>query len=180
MYGMVNKAIQDMVISGHGEETWDQIRQKAGVEDDVFVSTEGYPDEMTYALVSGASEVLNTPAHEVLEAFGIYWVVKTAQEGYGDMMAAGGKTLGEFLVNLPNFHSRVSMIFPHLAPPRFACTDITERSVRMHYRSHREGLAPFVVGLFKGLGQMFSTPVVVEHAIDKAAGADHDEFIVRW
>jgi hypothetical protein len=180
MYGMVNKAIEDMVILGHGEETWEQIRQKAGVEEDAFVSTEGYPDEMTYALVDAASEVLRRPNGEILEAFGVHWVVKTAQEGYGDMMAAGGRTVGEFLVNLPNFHSRVSLIFPHLTPPQFLCTDVTERSVRMHYRSHRAGLAPFVEGLFKGLGQMFSTPVSVEHVVDKSAGADHDEFVVRW
>jgi hypothetical protein len=180
MYGMVNKAIEDMVISGHGEETWERIREEAGVEVDVFVRTEGYPDEMTYALVGAASEILKIPAAEVLEAFGVHWVVKTAQEGYGDMMAAGGKTLGEFLVNLPNFHSRVGMIFPHLAPPQFSCSDITERSIRMHYRSHRSGLAPFVVGLFKGLGQMFSTPVKVKHRVDKSAGADHDEFVVCW
>ena len=135
---------------------------------------------MTYALVQAASEVSGTPGEEILEAFGVHWVMKTAQEGYGDMMAAGGKTVAEFLVNLPNFHTRVSMIFPHLAPPKFRCSDVTERSVHMHYQSNRLGLAPFVAGLFKGLGQMFSTPVTVEQVAAKSAGADHDEFVVRW
>jgi hypothetical protein len=169
-----------MVVSGYGQETWERVKEKAGFEDEVFVSTEAYPDELTYALVGAASSILKTPPADVLEAFGVYWVVKTAQEGYGDMMAAGGKTLGEFLENLPNFHSRVSMIFPHLSPPRFYCSDIKPNSIHMHYQSHRDGLAPFVVGLFKGLGQMFSTPMTVEQMASKSAGADHDEFIVRW
>jgi len=180
MYGMVNKAIEEMVTAGQGEAVWEQIKQRAGVEDEVFVSTEGYPDEMTYALVAAASETLDTPVAGILEAFGVHWVVKTAQEGYGDMMAAGGKTLREFLVNLPNFHSRLSMAFPHLAPPQFLCSDVQERSVRLQYRSQRSGLAPFVVGLFKGLGQLFSTPVTVEQVADKSAVAAHDEFVVRW
>ncbi len=180
MYGMVNRAIEEMVISAHGAEVWEQIKQKANVDEDVFVSTEGYPDAMTYSLVGAASEVLQTPAPVILEAFGKHWILRTAQEGYGDMMAAGGKTLREFLVNLPDFHSRVSMVLPHLAPPRFYCSLLEEHSVHVHYQSHRAGLAPFVTGLFKGLGERFATAVEIEQIADKTAGADHDEFVVRW
>lgn len=180
MYGMVNKAIEDMVVANHGEAVWEEIKQKADVDVDVFVSSEGYPDEMTYALVVAASEVLKTPASDILETFGIHWIIQTAQIGYGDMMAAGGKTLPEFLKNLPNFHSRVSMILPHLEPPRFLCTDIQDNSIRLHYISHRQGLAPFVVGLLKGLGQRFSVPVSVQQVADRAAGAEHDQFLVSW
>jgi hypothetical protein len=50
----------------------------------------------------------------------------------------------------------------------------------LHYQSHRAGLAPFVRGLITGLGQLFDTVVEVTHAADKSAGADHDEFIIRW
>lgn len=180
MYGMVNKAIEDMVISGHGEETWERIKEKAGVDVDVFISSEGYSDDLTYALVGAASEVLGRPADEILSAFGVHWIMKTAQGGYGDLMAAGGRTLREFLINLPQFHSRVSMIFPHLKPPHFDCTEVAERSLRLHYRSHRDGLAPFVTGLLHGLSQQFGTPVLIEHAAVRAEGADHDEFVVRW
>lgn len=180
MYGMVNRAIEDMVVSGHGPEVWERIKEKASVDVDVFVSSEGYPDEMTYALVGACSEVLQMPAAEILEAFGEHWILKTAMQGYGDMMAAGGKTLREFLINLPDFHSRVSMILPHLAPPRFLCRDSGERWVQIRYESHRAGLAPFVIGLFKGLGKMFATPVKVQQVADKGAGADCDEFLISW
>lgn len=95
-------------------------------------------------------------------------------------MASGGDTFREFMLNLPNFHARLSMIFPHLQPPEFACSDVEERSLRLHYQSHRAGLAPFVRGLITGLGQLFDTVVEVTHAADKSAGADHDEFIIRW
>lgn len=180
MYGMVNKAIEDMVVSTSGEEVWERIKQQASVDVDVFVSSEAYPDRMTYALVEAAGEVLRLPPHQVLEAFGEHWILRTAMQGYGDMMAAGGKNLRDFLVNLPDFHSRVSMILPHLAPPRFFCLEADEREVRMRYESHRAGLAPFVVGLFKGLGKMFETPVTVQQLADKTAGAERDEFLIRW
>jgi hypothetical protein len=180
MYGMVNRAIQDMVESSHGSEAWERILERADVDIDVFVSSQGYPDQLTYSLLHAASEELNVPAEKILEAFGVHWIVNTAQQGYGDMMASGGSNLREFLINLPNFHARLSMIFPHLAPPEFACSDLEEKSIRMHYRSGRAGLAPFVRGLFLGLGHLFDTSVTVEHPVAKSDGADHDEFVVRW
>lgn len=180
VYGMVNKAVEDMVCLNHGEAVWQEIKQKAGIEVDVFMSNEGYPDEMTYRLVGAASDVLGIPAEQVLIAFGEHWVLHTAQEGYGGLMSAGGNNLADFLRNLPNFHTRVAMVFPQLQPPRFECTDITDHSLKLHYFSHREGLAPFVVGLMQGLGRMFQTPVTVQLVQAKAGGGDHDVFDVTW
>lgn len=180
MYGMVNKAIEDMVCMYHGEAVWEQIKVKAGVDVDVFMSNEGYPDEITYQLVSAASEVLKVPAEQILMGFGEHWVLHTAQEGYGGLMTAAGKTLPVFLRNLPNFHARVAMIFPKLQPPRFQCLDITDSSLKLHYFTHRPGLAPFVVGLMHGLGKMFKTPVTVRLTEAKAKGSDHDIFEVTW
>ena len=180
MYGMVNKAIEDMVVRHHGECVWEQIKAQAGVEIDVFMSNENYSDEVTHRLVAAASQILRMPAEQVLINFGEHWVLHTAQEGYGGLMSAAGKTLPEFMRNLPNFHSRMTMIFPKLQPPHFECTDITARSLKLHYHSHRQGLAPFVVGLMQGLGKKFNTPVTVRPTAAKAQGADHDVFEVSW
>lgn len=180
MYGMVNKAVEEMVCRSHGEAVWEEIKKKAGVEVDVFMTNEGYPDEVTYNLVGAASEILGMPAEQVLIGFGEHWVLHTAQEAYGGLMQAGGDNFPDFLRNLPNFHQRVAMVFPKLQPPHFYCTDITDRSLSLHYISHREGLAPFVVGLMQGLGKMFKTPVTVRLAQAKSEGADHDVFDVTW
>jgi hypothetical protein len=180
MYGMVNKAIEEMVCETHGQDTWEAIKAKANVDVDVFISNEGYPDDYTYRLVAAASELSQTPAHEILEAFGQHWVLRTALEGYGELMAAGGKSLREFLVNLPNFHTRVVMIYPNLQPPRFEVSDARDHSLLLHYYSHREGLAPFLVGLVHGLGKMFETPATVTQKAWRAKGAAHDIFLVEW
>jgi hypothetical protein len=180
MYGMVNKAVEDMICRNYGAPTWERIKKQAEVDVDVFLSNESYPDEITYRLVAAASEILRTPAASILEGFGEHWVLHTAQEGYGALMRAAGGSLPEFLSNLPNFHNRVAMIFPNLQPPRFECTDIAACSLRLHYFSRRQGLEPFVVGLVRGLGKMFRTPVKVEVAEARSCGADHDVFAVTW
>ena len=180
MYGMVNRAIEDLVCTNFGEEKWEQIRQKAGVEEEFFVSNEGYPDALTFRLVAAASEVLGLTPEAILIAFGEHWILKTAREGYGDLMQAHGRTLPEFLSNLPNFHTRVALLFPKLQPPRFEVSDSTPTSLHLHYHTHRRGLEAFVVGLLQGLGKMFETPVTVKQIGFRGADLDHAIFLVDW
>jgi hypothetical protein len=180
VYGLVNKAVEEMVCMHYGEPVWERIKERAGIDVDVFISNEGYPDDITYRLVAAASAELALPADAVLEAFGSHWVLHTAREAYGGLLQAAGRTLPDFLANLPDFHSRVQMIFPKLQPPRFRCTDVKPGSLRLHYHTHRPGLTPFVIGLLKGLGTMFSTPVDVRVVTSRDQGADHDEFEVVW
>jgi hypothetical protein len=180
MYGMVNKAICDLITTQHGEAVWEQVRAKAELQEEVFISNVPYPDAITYRLVKEASEILQISPEKLLIQFGRWWVLETARKGYGHLMEAGGRTLAEFLIKLPNFHTRIVMIFPELKPPEFECTDISPNSLRLHYHSDRPGLAPFVVGLLEGLGEMFATQIEVQHEENVAAGAEHDVFKVSW
>lgn len=180
MYGMVNRALEEMVVSGWDEAAWERVKGSAGVDVEVFIGTEAYDDAVTYRLAGAASEVLGLPAGEVLRRFGLHWVLRTAREGYGDLLDAAGRDVREFLLNLPDFHTRVSLLFPHLSPPDFRCTDAGERSLRLHYRSARQGLTPFVGGLLEGIGEMFATPMSIVLDRSRSDGADHDEFLLSW
>jgi len=180
MYGMVNKAVEDMVANHHGEATWERIKFKAGVEVDDFISNEGYPDETTHKLVGAASEILALPAEQNLEDFGEHWVLHTATNGCGGLRNAGGDNLREFLLNLPNFHTRAAFVFPELHPPQFECTQAGERLLVLPHRTHRPGLQHFVIGLLQGLGKRFSTPITVQTIQSRTHGADHDAFRVEW
>ena len=181
MYGLVNRAIEQMVCRDHGEATWQVIRQEAGVDIEGFVSNSPYPDDVTYRLVGAASKVLGAPAGVILKAFGEFWVLHTALESYGPLMRAGGRTVQEFLLKLPHFHTRVQMIFPELRPPEFECSEVTDHSLLLHYRTTRPaGLEPFVEGLVHGIGRMFDTEVEVRMLENRGDGADHSVFHVSW
>lgn len=180
MYGLINKAIQGLVCSQMGEEAWEKIKQQAEVEEELFLGTANYPDDVTYRLVRAASEVTGLSADEIMQAFGQYWLLYTAQEGYGSMLNACGNSYYEFILNLPTLHNRVGMVIPNLTPPSFWCTDVTPTSIRLHYRSERPGLTPVVLGIFHGLEQRFQTQVEVQHVARRAAGAPHDEFVLHF
>ncbi|MCY7383930.1 MAG: heme NO-binding domain-containing protein [Microcoleus sp. CAN_BIN18] len=179
MYGLVNKAIEEMVCSRFGEETWETIKEKADVDIDFFMTMEAYPDDLTHRLVHSASEVLGISADDILQAFGEYWVIYTASEGYAQILDLAGDNLREFLGNLDNLHARVGLNFPQLQPPSFRCTDNSENSMELHYYSHRQGLAPMVKGLLKGLACRFHTEVEIEQTSDRTQGADRDVFSIH-
>lgn len=176
MYGLVNCAIQDMVVELHGMETWEKIKRDAGVDIDVFVRMEAYPDDITYRLVGSASKILEVDTGPLLGEFGKYWTQYTGGKGYGDIMEAAGKDLWEFLHNLDELHARVGLIYPGLQPPSFSCSQVNEQSLVLHYFSKREGLAPMVIGLLQGLGLIFETPIQIEQISNREDGADHDAF----
>jgi Haem-NO-binding len=181
MYGLVNKSIQELITRQFGAVKWEAIRRDAGVDVEVFVGMEAYPDEITYRLVESASRILDVRPDELLEAFGEHWVEDTGRQGYGDLMNIGGKTFVGFLSELDNMHSRIALLFPKLRPPSFECSDIERTSVRLHYYSTRVGLAPMIFGLVRGLGRLFQLwDVKTEHLVRRDDGADHDEFVIRW
>jgi len=180
MYGLVNKAIEDMVCSHFGKDTWEEIKQKADLDIDVFISMDAYPDDVTHKLVRAASGVLGLSAEELLKAFGEYWVLYTAKEGYGEMLEMAGDNLPDFLQNLDNLHAHVGLSFQHLKPPSFQCTDRHEDSLHLHYQSTRVGLAPMVIGLIKGLGERFKTEINITQISSRDKGAEHDEFSIKY
>lgn len=180
MYGLVNKAIEGLIIQTAGAAAWETIKRQAGVETDYFVSMTPYPDEITYKLVAAASEVLNLPAATLLEQFGEYWTQFTAQQGYGNLLTLAGSNFKEILLNLDHLHAQVGVSFPQLRPPTFRCTEINDASLILHYYSERAGLAPMVVGLVRGLGKLTDTTVEVTLRASRATGADHDEFVVKY
>lgn len=180
MYGLVNKAVEEMVTSQFGEDTWEQIKTQAGVEEDMFISNEAYPDDITFRLVGAASDILGVEPDKVLEAFGKHWVLHTALDGYGDLLAAGGSTLPDFLLSLPSFHARLTLMFPKLNPPVFKVTGLCADSLHLHYYSDRPGLKSFVIGILNGLGIMYNTPVDISIINSREQGADHEEFLLTW
>jgi hypothetical protein len=180
MYGMVNKAIQAMIVEEYGETKYYETLARAGMGSDIFLSMEPYPDDITYKIVDAASEILGISANEVLEKLGVFWVKYTSTGDYKDIFDMSGNDFVTFLLNLDNLHTRVSAILTELQPPSFKCTKHKGNSLHLEYYSKRAGLSPMVIGLIKGLGNKFNTRVEVSQVSYKDKGADHDEFLIHY
>ena len=180
MYGIINKAIQELVTDNYGEEKWQKILALSAIEEDFFISNEPYDDDITFKLAQAVSLEMNINIKDVLIAFGEWWVVKTTKDKYGTLMESGGATLKEFLINLPNFHNRVMLIYPKLTPPEFKVSNLSDSSLHLHYISSREGLQEFVRGLIQGLGILFNTPVTIDLIESRDTGSSNEIFKISW
>jgi hypothetical protein len=180
MYGIVNKAIQDLITANFGADKWEEIKEKSEIDVDFFLSNEPYDDDITYKLAGTASEVLGLTLGQVLNALGEWWILKTGKEKYGGLMEAGGNNLKEFLVNLPLFHNRIMLMYPKLTPPEFKVSNIETNSIHVHYHSKREGLQEFVRGLMSGLAKMYNVEATTELLQSRDDGNSHEIFKVSW
>jgi hypothetical protein len=179
MYGLVNKALEQLVKTNFCDDTWSEITRRSGV-DHSFVLMKPYPDHITYDLVAAASDVLDTPAEVLLESFGEHWIQYTVDEGYGKTVSLYGDSVGEFLQNMNNLHAQIRLSFPELRPPVISCESKPNGQIEVCYQSERAGLAPMLVGLIKGLGKRFSTPVDVEYLKPVDSNSDGEYFLVTF
>ena len=182
MYGLVNHAIQGLLTKEFGEDKWAEIKEKAGVQEEIFVSMQQYDDSITYNLVGAASEVTKVDAADLLEAFGRYWVLFTAEHGYAEMLDMAGGNFVEFVENLNQLHIRVGGMMPGLAPPSFDVERKGDKGMILTYTSKRAGLAPMVIGLIKGLGEKFDEQDLTIELLNTKQEEDNwiSEFDVNW
>jgi len=180
MYGLVNKAFEQMVRQQFGADRWDAVRKIAGLEVELFLNMRHYPDEISYRIVDAMSQELEIPANELLRMVGRYWLQYTAAEGYGHLLSLSGTSVKEVLTGLNQLHTRIHLIYKHLEPPSFECTDISDGGLTLHYFSKRPGLAWFVIGLIEGLGQRFHTPMQIDQTQAREEGANHDIFRITF
>ncbi len=103
----------------------------------------------------------------------------TAEEDFGELPDLTGSTLEEFLSNLDDMHVRVALIFPDRDPSLFERVARDDGSSELHYRTKRDGLAPMVIGMIKGLANRFGIAVSIEQIAVRGNGSDHDVFHIQ-
>lgn len=179
MYGIVNKAVEGLIKEKHGESHWSKIKDKSDLSTTTFLSNEQYDDAITYSLLVNASEILEIDLKDILIDLGKYWIMKTGLEKYGSLMWSGGADFEKFMMNLPNFHTRIMLMYPEIIPPEFIVHKQAENTLRVEYYSEREGLTNFVYGLLLGLGEMYKINIEIE-VFEKNENQNFDYFITKW
>jgi len=180
MYGIVNQAIQGLVVDSFGQQKWEEILKDSNVDIVSFSNKGIYPDKITYDLANSASRILKVSLDDVLFSFGKYWVLNVANLKYNSLLKTGGNHAFEFMKNLPNFHSRVMLYYPDIEPPEFQVEEVDSKTLILHYYSARIGLSSFVKGIVIGLGDFFGNKIVCELIVLKEDRHTSSSFEVKW
>jgi len=161
MYGIINKALQDMVIANHGTDIWEAAKEKSEVEVDFFISQEIYEDAITHKLIAAVADLVQLQPQVIYFAMGEWWMVYTLREKYDGLIESGGNNVKEFLLNLPVFFSAIKRLCAASKLANFTVSNVQENSLYLSYFSSTTGLEEIVRGGLNGLGKLYETDLIV-------------------
>lgn len=133
-----------------------------------------FDDQMGILIVNTLSTIINIEPHILLNQMGVFFIQKTIQEKYGNIIFAGGTTLEEFLSNLPKFHSKLLSLIQNADPPDLVVERIEANKILLHYYSNRTGMIEFLIGILEGVAQIYKTPIALKKQDKQYLHKHHD------
>mmetsp|Transcript_9143 Transcript_9143/g.19694 ORF Transcript_9143/g.19694 Transcript_9143/m.19694 type:complete len:648 (-) Transcript_9143:264-2207(-) len=138
MHGLIHVIFKSFIVTDFGEDTWQQVLAKCGLEDDTpIMQMQQYPDDLTLAAVGAACAVLNVDVDTALGLFGRFFVRYLAANGWTRMLLSLGSTLEDLLVNLNGLHSNLERDFRTAIFPQFHVTRQECGGLEVVYTSSR-------------------------------------------
>jgi hypothetical protein len=160
MKGLIFNLLESAVVAEHGEDTWDELLDRAGLEG-AWTSVGSYPHQDLLAVVAAAATQWNWSQDDVIRWFGRAAIPPLAA-AYPTFFAAHASTF-PFLRTLNDVHHlEVLKVYPDADLPVFAFDPSREeRVLTMRYSSAR-ALCTFGEGLIHGAGDYFGEALAVE------------------
>ena len=177
MVGAINRALEDLICTRHGEAVWQQIVARAHSDTEHFLNGAAYPPGITSAMINAATEVLDIPRNDFLEEFGEHTVWYANSIGYGDVLRLSGSNLTEFLLNVDQLRSRLEDGL--LAVPlKVRCIREQPGCLRVCMSLEDSRWRPLVVGILTGLSNFYGTPVQMARGTGEL-GCESGDILVR-
>ncbi|KAJ7380855.1 hypothetical protein OS493_007248 [Desmophyllum pertusum] len=159
MYGMLLESIQHYLIEKYGEEKWDEIRERAGISDHIFITHQRYSESFLKKLAEAAEEILGEEtsmiSDDFMNYFGSCFVKFFSHYGYDRIIRVSGRHLRDFLIGIDNLHEHMRFGYPKMQSPSFFCEEETSAGLTLHYISKRKGFMHYVIGQVQEIATSF-------------------------
>jgi hypothetical protein len=161
MKGVIFNLLEEAVREEHGEDTWDDLLESAGLEG-AYTSLGNYPHEDLVKLVGAASEALSIPGDDIVRWFGRRALAMLA-ERYPKFFEPHRTTRGLLLSLNDIIHPEVRKVYPGAEAPEFDYDLSHDDALVMSYRSSRQ-LCAFAEGLIEGAAEHYGEKVAIEQS----------------
>jgi hypothetical protein len=177
MKGIVFSLLEDAVTQTHGEDVWDDLLERAGLEG-AYTTLGSYPDSDLFSLVSAASEVTGDDAHTIIRWFGRQ-AMPTLARSYPAFFEPHTDLRG-FLRTLNDIiHPEVRKLYPGADVPYFGFSYASDGTIAMRYRSPRR-MCAFAEGLIEGAAAEYGQNVALAQPTCMLRGDDECTIEVRF
>ena len=170
MKGIIFNVVEDAIVAEHGEEVWDALLGKAGV-DGAFTSIGNYPDEALFALVAAGAEALGVSPTDLTRHLGHAALLGLA-ERYPHFFTPHTDARSFLLTLNDVIHPEVRKLHADTNPPEFWFDTPTPDGLVVHYRSER-GLCALAEGMIAGTGAHYGQAVSVDQVACMHEGSDN-------
>ena len=161
--------LTEMVKEKFGEDKWQEILQLSGMDTNdkylQFVNGLDILDSKVMEIIRHTCAVLRITLEQAADAFGEYWVTSYAPRVYKSYYGKYS-TAREFIMSMDLIHEQVTTNIENAHPPRFDIEELDEKRISVHYKSTRK-MIDFYIGLAKGVGKYFNTPLNVKKISDE-------------
>ena len=159
MKGIVFNLLEQIVTREHGEDSWDDLLDAAGLQGS-YTSLGSYDDADLGKLVTAASEARDTSPDEIVRRFGRNALPLFAQS-YPQLFE-GHESGRTFVLTLNDIiHPEVRKLYPGAQVPEFDFDSTADGRLLMGYRSPRK-MCSFAEGLLEGTADHFGERVAIE------------------
>lgn len=177
MKGVIFTHLQEMIESEQGFQVWDAILEHCDLASGgVFVTTERYPDEELFAIVTELSTVTDTAINDLLGLFGEYLFVNLHKSMPAEVFAP--LTLWDLLKGLDSIiHMEVKKLDKKAQPPTLTVKRSSDHEMVLEYRSTKK-LCYLAMGMLKSAANMFAEDVTLAMPVCIHDGHDHCELVI--
>ncbi len=161
MKGTVIVCLREWVTERADEATWVRCLDRAGFDPFAIITPGSDVDDGDASrLVGAACSTLGLPLAEVADAFGEHWVRHYSPRLYQKLYERHGSAR-EFLLDLNRMHASLTKAISGARPPRFRFEWPDERTLVMHYESHRD-LIEIAAGMVRAVGRLYNEELGVK------------------
>jgi len=175
--GVIFTHLQEMIEAEQGFQVWDAILERCDLASGgVFVTTERYPDEELFAIVTELSTVTDTAINDLLGLFGEYLFVNLHKSMPAEVFAP--LTLWDLLKGLDSIiHMEVKKLDKKAQPPTLTVKRSSDHEMVLEYRSTKK-LCYLAMGMLKSAANMFAENVTLAMPVCIHDGHDHCELVI--
>jgi hypothetical protein len=162
MLGVVNKAIEEFVITVHGGAVWQDVLRAIGSPGFQFEPMLMYEDAKTYDLLAALSTKLGKPNQDILDDFGTYLVTPPNGGALRRLLRFCGTRFDDFLLSLDDLNDRVDLALPDLDLPMISVAPQTIDRIHVHVAPEWAGFAYVLQGLLRAMADDYGTLVFLD------------------
>lgn len=161
MHGLFLLEFKQYVMDSMGTDTWNTIAQETGLQDQLFLPDQVYPDEHFQVLLLSTSERRGPGAlHETQEAFGRH-IAPRLLRMYRTQINPSWDALDVIENAETAIHRAVRLREPNADPPRLRSIRTSPGEVVIHYDSPRR-LCGVAIGIADGVSTHYHEELEIE------------------